>query len=304
MASTKLTKLSADELQSFMRDNLPPGLVDEKSKAPKKKIALALLAYDGKVFTRTMMCLIQAVMQAAERGWGFTYILREADSMVARGRSFLASQFLTAEDAKDCTDLVFIDTDLEWRGDEFVRLCSHDVDVVGGAYPYKDESGDFPLRWPPDGLMEENGLWIVQAVTPGFFRVSRKALETVARDMPWIEFRDRGNKEGQKSWMFFDNIQRPNGVYDEGYVFCERLRTCGYKIHLDPDLNITHLGLKAYNHGTMRQWLDRKSAAFEKLESEYPNVPPLKLMGKVMGEQIDLTQYSSPDDVFGPRIAA
>src|SRR6185503_12862721 len=219
---------------------------------------------------------------------GFTYILREADSMVARGRSFLASQFLENPGTKDCTDLVFIDTDLSWNGDEFVRLIEAPVDVIGGAYPYKDESGDFPLRWPSEGLFEENGLWVVQAVTPGFFRVSRRALEKVAREMPWLEFKDRGHEQGQRSWMFFDNLHRPSGIYDEGYIFCERWRQVGGKVYLDPTYNLTHIGLKSYNHGSLRDWLNRKSQTFEKLESEFPNVPPLLLMNKAMGAKIDL----------------
>jgi hypothetical protein len=283
-----MTQLSADEIRDFVGDNLPPGFAEKQPQNPQKRICFGLLSYDAKVFTRTMMCLVQGIMQCASRGWGASFILRESDSMVARGRSFLASQFLENPDSKNCTDLVMIDLDLEWKGDELVRLCSHEVDVVGGAYPYKDESGDFPLRWPSDGLFEQNGLWQVQAVTPGFFRVTRKALEAIARDMPWLEFKDRGNGEGQRSWMFFDNLQRPTGIYDEGYVFCERARQAGYKIHLDPDLNLTHIGLKAYNHGTLRDWLHKKSANFEKLESEFPGVPPLVLMNKVMGAKIDL----------------
>ena len=289
---SELTTLSAEEMKDWAAKNLPPGFAESIPVAPpakeEKRIALAILAYSGSILTRTMMCLMQSVAQCAAQGWGFTIIQRDADSMVARGRSFLASQFLENKESANCTDLVFIDTDLAWDGPEFLRLCSHNVDVVGGAYPYKDESGDFPLRWPPDGLMEENGLWNVQAVTPGFFRVTRKALEKIAREMPWLEFKDRGNKDGQRSWMFFDNLQRPTGIYDEGYIFCERWRGVGGKVWLDPDLNLTHIGMKAYNHGTLRQWLQRKSTTFEKLESEYPGVPPLILMKKAMGEAVDL----------------
>lgn len=284
---SELTTMSASEVHKFAAENVP-GLVEVPKGPDKKRICLGLLTYDGNVTARTAMCLTQAVMQCAAQGWGFTYILRESDSMVARGRSFVASQFLENPASANCTDLVFVDTDLSWDGNEFIRLCSHDVDVVGGAYPYKDESGDFPLRWPSDGLMEENGLWEVQAVTPGFCRISRKALEKIARERPWIEFKDRGCEKGQRSWMFFDNLQRPSGVYDEGYVFCEHWRGVGGKVYLDPDLNLTHIGRKAYNHGTLRQWLDRKSADFDRLESEFPGVPPLKLMKKVMGEKIDL----------------
>lgn len=273
------TALSAEEIQKFVAETLPEGFIEPPKPAPvHKKICVALLAYDAKIHTRTAMCLMQALMDCHLRQWGFTYLLREGDSMVARGRSFLASQFLENPGAKDCTDLVFIDTDLSWSADEFIRLVSHPVDVVGAAYPYKDESGDFPLRWPAYGLNEENGLWNVQAVTPGFLRITRKALEKIVTDMPFLEFKDRANAAGQRSWMFFDNLQRPTGVYDEGYVFCEHWRQAGGKVWLDPDMNITHIGAKAYNHGTIRQWLNKKSQTFEQLEADFPGHPPLKLM--------------------------
>lgn len=281
------TMMSADELRQFAARNVP-GLVEQKAGPEGKRICLAIMAYDAKIYVRSAMCLMQAMVQCAERQWGFTYILRESDSMVARGRSFLASQFLTNPQCINCTDLVMIDTDLSWEGDEFVRICSHPVDVVGGAYPFKDESGNFPLQWSPNGIEEKNGLWTVQAVTPGFLRVTRRALEKISRERPWIEFRDNGNGEGQRSWMFFDNAARHTGVYDEGYIFCDHWRAVGGTAYLDPDLNLTHIGLKAYNHGTLRQWLERKAETFTQLEKQYPGVDPAKLMTKAMGGKVDI----------------
>src|SRR5262245_9319592 len=147
--SPNLTALSAQELKEYMKDTLPEGLIEPEKPQPQgRSICLGLLSYDGKMNCRTHICLTQASIACLQRGWGFTYILREGDSMVARWRSFIASQFLEAEGTQSCTDLVFIDTDLSWNGDEFIRLIEAPVDVIGGAYPYKDESGDFPLRWP------------------------------------------------------------------------------------------------------------------------------------------------------------
>ncbi len=281
------TRMSGAELKKFASENVP-GLVEQDSAPTNRRICLAIMAYDARIHVRTAMCLMSAMVACASKGWGFTYILRESDSMVARGRSFLASQFLTNPQCEGCTDLVMIDTDLCWDGDEFVRLIEHPVDVVGGAYPFKDDTGNFPLQWPPDGLKEENGLWRVQSVTPGFCRITRKALEKISRERPWLEFKDKGNAEGQRSWMFFDNIARHTGVYDEGYIFCDHWRAVGGQVYLDPHLNITHIGLKAYNHGTIAQWLERKAETFAQLESEYPEIPPLILMKKAMGEKVDL----------------
>jgi hypothetical protein len=286
-----LGSLPVSEMKEFLADNLPAEVKDQivnpqPMPMAKKRICVGVLAYDARVHTRYMMCLMQGVMDCAANGWGFTYILRESDSMVARGRSFLASQFLENPDTHNCTDLVFADTDLAWEREDFVRLCGHPVDIVGGAYPFKDESGNFPLQWCSDGveaLDYGNGpLWRVNAVTPGFFRVSRHALEKIARESPWIEFKDRGNPEGQRSFMFFDNLARSSGVYDEGYVFCEHARRCGFTIHLDPSMHFTHYGVKGYSHGTIAEWLERKRELGEKLISEYPGVPPLVLNGIAM----------------------
>src|SRR5690349_20691753 len=198
---TELTKLAADEVHKLARASS----VEAEKKPARRRIAMGILAYDAKLYVRTHMCLMTAVMQCAAQGWDVSFIHRDSDSMVARVRNYIASQFLENPQCAHCTDLVLVDTDLAWEGDEFVRLCSHPVDVVGAAYPYKDDSGNFPLRWPSDGLMEENGLWQVQAVTSGFMRITRKALEKVANEMPWLQYQDTPDKHDQRSWMFFDN---------------------------------------------------------------------------------------------------
>lgn len=277
-----VTKMSADEVHRFAEESFP-GITEPKAPEPEqKRVAIAILSYDASIYVRTMNSIMGSIIRMMSMGWGVTFIERDNDSMVARGRSVIASQFLETEECKNCTDLVMIDTDLTWNGDELIRLCAHPVDVVGGAYPYKDDSGDMPLRWPTDGLMEENGLWKVQAVTPGFLRMSRRILEKISREMSWLEFKDRGNKEGQRSWMFFDNKHRPSGIYDEGYIFCEHVRQVGGTVWLDPDLNLTHIGLKAYNHGTIRQWLEKKGETLEKLVSDFPGIPPLILQKAAM----------------------
>lgn len=285
-----LAALAADELRRFAREILPPANyvapVPEPAPVPRK-VCIALLAYDARMHSRCAMSLMQSAAQLAERGWGLSYILREGDSMVARGRSLLASQFLCNPQTQDCTDLMFVDTDLSWDNDELVRLCSHPVDVVGAAYPYKSEGGDFPLRWSSAGIAEENGLWTVQATTPGFFRVSRAALLKMSRELPWLGFHDSAAPDNQ-SWMFFDNVMRPNGVYDEGYIFCEHWRQVGGTCYIDPDIELAHIGMKSFRHGTLRQWLERKGAETDKLIHEHPEIPPLRLAGMVMTGRKDL----------------
>lgn len=298
--------VSKEELDKFIKENIPQEVRPATQQvAPQhKKICLAILSHNCMTYNRVWLAMLQAVMQCAQLGWGFCYILREGDSMVARGRNILASQFLEHPDCQDCTDLVFVDTDVTWEGDQFVRLCSHPVDVVGAAYPYKNEEGKFPLRWSVEGIVEDTatGLWYVEATTPGFFRVTRRALEKMAKCMPYLQFAENDVPQGQRAWMFFDNIQRSNGVYDEGYVFCERARQVGFQTFLDPDIELTHIGIKAYNHGTARKWIQNIEKTGEQLLHDFPHVPPLLLAKKAMGENVELPP--PPDEEAMPAEVA
>lgn len=275
-----------EELKAFADKHLPKE--EPVKEVSKRHVCVALLSYDAKSFIRSQISLAQFYAKCVQLGWGFTYILRESDSMVARGRSLLASKFLTEEATKHCTDLVFIDTDVYWDGDELTKLLMHEVDVVAGAYPFKNESGNFPIRWSSQGLMETNGLWIVQAVTPGFMRIRRGALERLVAEMPWLEFNDAHGDAAHRCWMFFDNLARPNGIYDEGYVFCERWRGVGGTVYVDPNLHLKHIGLKIYDHGTLRAWNDRRTKQVEELHHKYPNVPVTTLFNTTQGVKTDL----------------
>jgi len=288
-----------DELKAFAAKHLPTSnekppeekpkfipLTEHLKTLPKRHVCVALLSYDAKGFMRFQMALTNAIAQIGQLGWGFSYILREADSMVARGRSQLASRFLVHKGTSQCTDLVFIDTDIYWEADDLLRLLSHDVDVVAGAYPFKNESGNFPLRWSSEGLLEENGLWIVQAVTPGFLRIRRTALERMVQEMPWLKFTDAHGDADHDCWMFFDNLHRPNGIYDEGYIFCERWRGVGGKVYMDPDLNLKHVGMKIYSHGSLRQWNEEMTAEIERLHLEFRYLDPGVLFKKLQDNRM------------------
>lgn len=291
-----LANLSREELNAFIRENFPDALnesvkTDMKEDAAKetqhRRIVIGTLSYDGKMHCKHAFDLLQASFAAARAGWELSFVLREGDSMVARGRNVLVAKFL--EDEKN-TDLFLIDTDLSFSVDDFIRMCNHPVDVVAGAYPYKDDAGQFPLRWPLDGLYEQGGLWEVQAVTPGFLRLTRNCLLKMTRQLGHLQYTDNALGIGKKSWMLFDNACRQTGVYDEGYIFCEYWHQLGGKVWLDPKCRISHMGYKAYDHGTITDWLTRTAENVKKLKSEYPNIPDLDLVTFCTAAKLNMTE--------------
>ncbi len=286
-----LAHLSFDEIRRWYAQEFPDAMSKEaKEKLPDKpdadgnlappadehrRIVIGTLAYDARMHCAHAFALMQFGFAIARRGWELSFVLREGDSMVARGRNVLVAKFL--EDPKN-TDLFLIDTDLDFSPETAMRLCEAPVDVIGGCYPFKDDHGQFPLRWPIDGLKEKNGLWEVQAITPGFMRISRKALERMTTHLPHLAYIDNALGEGRTSYMLFDNACRQNGVYDEGYVFCEHWRTVGGTTYIDPTADITHIGMKKYNFGTVINWLERTAKNVEKLKADFPHVPDLDLV--------------------------
>jgi hypothetical protein len=56
-----------------------------------------------------------------------------SESLVTRARNELVAAFM----ATDCTHLVFIDADIEFRIDDFLRLYAGQKDVMAGTYPRK-----------------------------------------------------------------------------------------------------------------------------------------------------------------------
>jgi len=92
-----------------------------------------------------------------DAGIGTAYLLLRGNCHVDDARNRIVQEFLTT----DCTDLVFIDADVEWHSSDLVKLCQYDLDVVGGVYPHrrKDKQEELPMRmmkgkFPVDGLME------------------------------------------------------------------------------------------------------------------------------------------------------
>ena len=322
----ELANLSFDEVRQWFAREFPDGMSEEDKKkaqiatrptnlpedgnlappAPEhRRIVIGTLSYDARMHCAHAFALMQFGFAIAREGWELSFVLREGDSMVARGRNVLVAKFL--EDPKN-TDLFLIDTDLDFSPETAMKLCRAPVDLIGGCYPFKDEHGQFPLRWPVDGLFEKDGLWEVMAITPGFMRITRKALERMCTHLPHLAYIDNALGENRTSYMLFDNACRQNGVYDEGYIFCEHWRTLGGKVYIDPTADITHIGMKKYNHGTVIDWLERTAANVKKLKHDFPHVPDLDLVSFCSRKDIRYeaahNKYSNKGETGAPEVDA
>ena len=161
-------------------------------------------------------------------------------------RNVLVRDFLET----DCESLVFLDADLRWNPSELVRLIQHDVDIVAGIYPLKNnpkEDMTYPIRHlPGDTLENEIGLLEVEAVPTGFLKISRQVLESLAEDAPG--FRNKLDTSDRiKTPLIFERTMLDGARWGGDYTFCMKAREKGFKVWIDPHMTFEHAGEHVWN---------------------------------------------------------
>lgn len=155
-------------------------------------------------------------------------------------RNSLVRQFLKS----DCTDLVFLDSDLEWSSDDLLRLLTYDLDVVAGVYPLKQDVQAWPCRMLKGATpVRADGLIEVEGVPGGFLRIRRAVLEHLElRSQSYLERPD----DDTRAPLIFERRIEGGTRFSGDYVFCRKWRAAGGRIFVDPAIRFSHVGEKAF----------------------------------------------------------
>ena len=219
-----------------------------------KKLWIAVPAYDGTVTCETAESLNAEVYEALARGWPYVVQFYQQDPIISYARNFLVMRFL----ASDFTDMIFIDSDIGFPMGTLCKLAEYDVDVVACSYPYRTEPINYPVRYldKPELWANEQGLIEVAGLPTGCFAIKRHVLERLIELHPELMYRDR---TGEKAYSLFDFKVRDGVFYGEDYTFCNYVRDAGFKIFMDPMVEMTHTGTKVYR-GNIGKWLKARTA--------------------------------------------
>ena len=132
--------------------------------------------------------------------------------------------------------IFWIDSDIEWEPDDFMRIYDSEMDVVSGVYmthpngtvavnltdpegrPTKVNKSDFLLRWDP---VEVGGVGF------GFVAMKHGVFENMKR--PWFKIRE----------VYWEEIGFPVNM-GEDYSWCEGAKEAGYKIWVDSLVKVKH----------------------------------------------------------------
>ena len=206
---------------------------EEGDPACGQKVLLATPSYDCPAASYTFS-IARSREALSKAGIQSAYLLLQGHCHVDDSRNAIVRHFLES----DCTDLVFLDADVDWEPQSLVQLCQRDCDIVGGVYPYRREGSlEMPVRLKEGAKSSEDGLLEVEGLPTGFMRIKRHVLEKMAAAAP--KYFDKINETA----LVFD---RPTPGEDKtrwgGDIdFCNRWRAIGGKLFADLGLRIGHV---------------------------------------------------------------
>lgn len=230
-------------------------------KKKRRKIWLALPCYGATVTVLTMKSLIHDMFRLVMRGDEVQIFdqLGHADIYLLRAQ--IVSHFLSDPDA---TDLVMIDNDVGWQAEGLNDLLEHDVDLVAGSYPKRQDPITFMFRSALDNggdLVGDpaTGLIEVWGMPGGFMRMRRPMLEKMVSHYAELNHLDNNVPSGTTCRIFdpyWIKTDCGNRVLAEDYAFCQRWRDIGGKVYMDASISMAHIGTKPYL-GRLGDWVQK-----------------------------------------------
>jgi hypothetical protein len=243
-------------------------------KKPKRSILIGIPAYDSKVCVNTMVSLFNNVFDLRMLGYDVSFTSQIKGAYLDLNRNKIVKQFMDGP----FTELIFIDADVAFEYDAMLKIIEQPVDVVGGAYPYREiDDNGFPI----DIKLDKNNypvtdfkLKLIEShhIPTGFMRITRRVIETLAEKNPHL-IDDKG------IWQFFgtgqtvmyedavirlvNEIKRLRGMphdptvsvdvdhpyagldnryFGEDVWFCKLCNACGIKVYCDPTIEFIHFG--------------------------------------------------------------
>lgn len=167
------------------------------------------------------------------QGIKYDYITLSGDCFVDRARNRLVKRFLDS----NSEELIFIDADVSFDPVGFLRLMSHDVDVIGGVYRKKVERCEYPCTVKPQ-VSQDNILGALMLPT-GFLRIKRSVFEAI--DV------DNYSVFGEEIPEYFTCGKRDGRFKGEDVNFSKLLIDNGFDLWIEPNISFDHIGKKPYS---------------------------------------------------------
>ena len=229
------------------------------------KLVLASGFTEGRGFAPFLVSLTDTLRVLDRAGIQAEFWSVQNAAYVDDMRNGFVAKFL----ATDATHLVFLDYDMEWKPEGFLRLLTADQPIVAGTYRVKNAWG----RWTavlksedgqPCGIARKDGdgfLVEAEQIAMGFTCIRREVFEAM-RDAAPADWYWQGHGEDRlKCHDWFTRLREGSNHYGEDYAFSLRWKRLGGQMWVDPNITLWHWGLHGWRGNIHEQWLAQKDEA-------------------------------------------
>lgn len=179
--------------------------------------------------TKTVISLLQTAKRGA------------VDPMIVEGSLVYDARDAIAQTAIDngYDYVLYADSDMIFSAEDLKRLLDHNTDIVSGLYVTRRGEDknviyskiitrrNFPYREPKLTIDSQNfGYSQIAACGFGFCLIKTSVLKTMFKR--------------------YKSLFEPKWGVGEDIAFCLRAKKCGYKIYVDRDVKLGHIGEKVY----------------------------------------------------------
>jgi len=210
-----------------------------------RRVMIATPCYDGRVDVFFADSLAKTIKLAASYGVDICPIYMPHDALIQRSRNDLVKIAVEG----NFEDMIWIDSDQQWEPEWIFKLLAYRVDVVGGAVRKKSDVEQYNIRCDSPEITQDSstGLLLVDGIGTGFLRFSRKAFLSLWNNSP------KYMNHGREGRMVFD-VQIINGqLVSEDNIVCNKLKSLGFFVCLDPSMTCSHIGTKKWD-GDFSKW--------------------------------------------------
>jgi hypothetical protein len=234
-----------------------------------RSLFLAIPVYQAKVhaFERSM----REIERTCQR-IGIPLTVQEiiGDSLIMRARNRLVAQFMKS----GCDDFLFIDSDIEFRPTDVLRLRESGYKLCAAPYPAKEPGGRL-IGVPLQGGEIRDGWCPAQDMPTGFMLVAREVFEALAQHTEEVDDDIAGGGVG-KYRIYFDTAVHNRQYLSEDWAFSRFARQHGFEPMLDMRSTLKHWGLYGFSAPTLeeRMTLEAVSDARGGPVKPEPQFPP------------------------------
>ena len=238
----------------------------------KYGVMIATPCYGGQLTEGYLHGILSTIHKAQQRGIQIHLNTMGNESLITRARNTLVCQFLDMDkkEPEKFTHLLFIDSDIGFRGENVIKLIESGHDIACGIYPRKSidwksvpkfikETGEENLQAKslgynlnfanPQDIKVKNGFTEVLDAATGFMLIKKEVFYKMKEAYPNLKYTSDQiiNNERFSSdncYAFFDCIidEKSNRYLSEDYAFCRLWQKIGGRIFADVISPLTHYG--------------------------------------------------------------